>query len=172
MVPSFVIEAVMLASYGQLALPGRPVHYMIPYVTILELYEMDQTEGAIMQDPSEDVHVRQKIRELIRFFEQDLTRKKIEQTLTVPWRKSSPIIVDEHITMTVIHTSDDARYGEVFDPIETELLQAAEREQLPILTDQFEFIERVIETGISVRLWDVEDFDYALESEGNLDGVL
>ncbi|MGV2644703.1 ADP-heptose synthase, partial [Clostridium perfringens] len=35
----FVTEAVMLAIYGQLLVPPKPVEYIIPYTTILELYE-------------------------------------------------------------------------------------------------------------------------------------
>ena len=40
----FVVEAVMIATYGQLLVPSRPVDFVLPYSTILELYDMK--EGA------------------------------------------------------------------------------------------------------------------------------
>ena len=35
----FVIEAVMVAIYGELLAPSGPVEYIVPYNTIMELYE-------------------------------------------------------------------------------------------------------------------------------------
>ncbi len=153
----------MLASYGELTHSGKPVHYLIPYTTILELYELEKSDAPVIDDPDEDVHVRRHIREWIAFFESDLNRKKIAQALAVPWKKSAPIAVNEHVSLTVINALDDAWYGEAFDPIETELLVTAAREHIPILADQYEFIDRVIEAEIPVQLWDIDDFEFALE---------
>lgn len=36
----FVTEAVMMAIYGQLLAPRSPVEYIVPYTTIMELYEL------------------------------------------------------------------------------------------------------------------------------------
>ncbi len=72
----FVIEAVMVATYGQLMLPGRPVDYVIPYSTIMELYDMKSGQDPVMDDPEDDQHVKLKIGELIAFFEEPLNRKK------------------------------------------------------------------------------------------------
>ncbi|GAB7388669.1 hypothetical protein BSNK01_25070 [Bacillaceae bacterium] len=164
MTPSFVIEAVMLAAYGQLVFPAKPVHYLIPYTTILELYEMNLSEEPIMYDPDEDMHVRGKIQDLLAYFESDLNRKKIDQIFALPWKKSLPMVVNERVTISVIHGVDDASFGEAFDPVETELLLTALREKIPILTDQTEFIDRVIEAEIPVQLWDIDDFEFALEA--------
>lgn len=37
------------------------------------------------------------------------------------------------------------------------------REQAPLLTDQFEYVDRIIENEIPIPIYDIEDFDYALE---------
>lgn len=60
---------------------------------------------------------------------------------------------------------DTAVYGETFDPIETELLLSSQREKVPILTDQFELIQRIIEGGVPVQVYDIDDFDFAMEEE-------
>ena len=44
----FVIEAVMIAIYGQLLLPKRPVEYRIPYTTVMELYDMKDSPDPLM----------------------------------------------------------------------------------------------------------------------------
>lgn len=84
----FVIEAVMVATYGQLLVPSLPVDFVLPYSTVLELYEMKDSPEPVMDDPTEDAFVRGKIGELILFFEDSLNRKKIERALTVPWRRA------------------------------------------------------------------------------------
>ena len=43
---------------------------------------------------------------------------------------------------------DNAQYGEQFDPIETELILSGLTEKVPLLTDQIDFIDRVIEAEI------------------------
>ncbi|QJC52057.1 ADP-heptose synthase [Paenibacillus albicereus] len=159
----FVIEAVMVATYGQLLVPSLPVDFVLPYSTVLELYEMKDSPEPVMDDPTEDAFVRGKIGELIQFFEDSLNRKKIERALTVPWRESSPLILSDRIQFTVVNAVDNAHYGEYFDPVETELLLTASKFDIPILSDQYEFQDRLIEAEVPVQVFDIEDFDYAVE---------
>lgn len=161
----FVIEAVMLAIYGQLLMPGRQVEYLIPYSTVLELYDMRESEDPVMPDPSEDAHVKEKIGQLIEFFGDSLNKKKIEKTIVTPWKKSAPILVNEQTSLTVVHAIDNAQFGEAFDPVETELLLTAMREQVPVLTDQLEFIDKLIEHEVPVQAFDIEDFEFAVEED-------
>ncbi|MBN3524028.1 ADP-heptose synthase [Paenibacillus apiarius] len=161
----FVIEAVMLAVYGQLFTPKRPVEYIIPYTTIMELYEMRQEGDQVMPDPEDDVHAKQQIEQLITFFESELNKKKIERALTVPWRQSPPLLLQDNVSCIIVNAMDNARYGELFDPVETELILTALREQAPLLTDQFEYVGRLIENEIPIPIYDIDDFDYALEQE-------
>ncbi|MCR2802842.1 ADP-heptose synthase [Paenibacillus soyae] len=161
----FVIEAVMVASYGHLLVPSRPVDYVVPYSSIAELYDMRDSSDPVMDNPEDDGHVKQKINELIQFFEDSLNRKKIEKALQVPWRESSPLLLDETIQFTVVHAIDNAEYGERFDPIETELLVTAMKLDIPLLSDQFEFMDKLIEAEVPVQVFDIEDFEFALESE-------
>ena len=72
----FVTEAVMLAIYGQLLVPPKPVEYIIPYTTILELYELHTTEEHLMNSSADDQHVKIKIGELISYFEEPLNKRK------------------------------------------------------------------------------------------------
>lgn len=159
----FAIEAVMVAIYGQLIKPGRPVEYVIPYSTIMELYEMRDSDEPVMPEEEEDRHVKEKIGELIAFFEIPLNRKKIERALLQPWRKSPPLIANDEVTFTVVYAVENAQYGEVFDPVETELILTAQREQVPIITDQYEFLDKIIEGEVPVQAYDIEDFDFAVE---------
>jgi hypothetical protein len=161
----FVIEAVMLASYGQLLVPDRPVQYIVPYSSLMELYEMVDSPEPVMEDPEDDVHVKRNIRELIRFFEEPLNRKKIEKALSVPWRSSAPLIVNDMVSIVVVNSYDMEQFGEVFDPIETELMVIAGQNSVPVLTDQIEFTEKVIEHEVPVQVFDVDDYEYALEAE-------
>ncbi|GMK38775.1 hypothetical protein PCCS19_18290 [Paenibacillus sp. CCS19] len=159
----FVIEAVMVATYGHLLVPSRPVEYIVPYSTIAELYDMKDGADPVMEDPSDDKHVKEKIGELIAFFEEPLNRKKIEKALQVPWRQSSPLLLNENIQFTIVHALDNAQYGELFDPIETEVLLAGMKLEVPILSDQIEFQERLIEAEIPVQIYDIDDFEFAVE---------
>jgi hypothetical protein len=159
----FVIEAVMVATYGHLLVPSRPVEYIVPYSTIAELYDMKDGADPVMEDPSDDKHVKEKIGELIAFFEDPLNRKKIEKALQVPWRQSSPLLLNENIQFTIVHALDNAQYGELFDPIETEVLLAGMKLEAPILSDQIEFQERLIEAEIPVQIYDIDDFEFAVE---------
>ncbi|MBP1991242.1 ADP-heptose synthase [Paenibacillus eucommiae] len=161
----FVMEAVMLAIHGQLLKPGYPVEYILPYTSIMELYEMKDGLEPIMPTEDDDVHVKKKIGELIAYFEDSFNRKKIEKALQMAWRKSPPLPVDEDVTITVLYAVENAEYGEEFDPIETELILAAIREKSPLLTDQLDFMEKLIEAQIPIEIYDVEDFEFAVEGD-------
>ena len=73
----FVIEAVMVAIYGQLLSANRPVEYIVPYTTVLELYEFEEGAEPLMNEPGDDQHVKEKVKELIAYFEEPLNKKKI-----------------------------------------------------------------------------------------------
>ncbi|GAB6989023.1 hypothetical protein [Paenibacillus pini] len=161
----FVTEAVMLAIYGEMTLTPLPVEYMIPYTSILELYELQESIEPLMGDAEEDLYVKQKIKDLVSYFDQPLNKKKIQKALHMPWAKSPFILIGEQVRITVVNALDTAPYGEKFDPIETELLLVSKREQVPILTDQTELIQRIIEQGIPVQVFDIDDFQFALEAE-------
>ncbi|GIQ67757.1 ADP-heptose synthase [Xylanibacillus composti] len=159
----FVLEAVMVTIYGQLMAPQRPVEYVVPYTTIMELYDMVSSQEPIMPEPSDDAYVKAKIAELIAFFEDPFNRKKIERALSAPWKESPPVLVNDFVTFIVVNAMDNAQYGEIFDPVETELLLSASHYQIPVLTDQVEFQDKLIEAGIPVQLFDIDDFEYAME---------
>jgi len=152
----------MIAIYGQLLMPDRPVEYYIPYSTVMELYDFKSDDQPLMPDAHEEEHVRTKIDEMIRFFEEPLNRKKIERALSAPWRKAS-LLVNDLVTFQVVYAIDNAQYGEHLDPIETELVLTGMMEKIPILTDQLDFIDKVIEAEIPVQVFDIEDYEYALE---------
>lgn len=159
----FVIEAVMVATYGQLLVPSKPVDFVLPYSTIMELYEMKEGTDPVMDDPQDDAHVKEKIGELIQFFEDPFNRKKIERSLQMPWRESSPLLLNDMIQFTVVYAVDNAHYGEMFDPIETELLLTSLKLNVPLLSDQFEFQDRLIEAEVPVQMYDIEDYEFAVE---------
>jgi hypothetical protein len=159
----FVIEAVMVATYGQLLVPSKPVDFVLPYSTIMELYERKEGTDPVMDDPQDDAHVKEKIGELIQFFEDPFNRKKIERSLQMPWRESSPLLLNDMIQFTVVYAVDNAHYGEMFDPIETELLLTSLKLNVPLLSDQFEFQDRLIEAEVPVQMYDIEDYEFAVE---------
>jgi hypothetical protein len=159
----FVLEAVMIAVYGEILVPSLPVEYLIPYSTIGELYEIRDNSDPIMPDPAEETHVRTKINELIALFEQPLFRKKMERALSMPWTHSLPFPLNDNVSLTIIYALENAEYGEEFDPIETELILTCLREKTPLLTDQLELVERLIEAEVPVQVFDVDDFEYAVE---------
>lgn len=78
--------------------------------------------------------------------------------------KSLPILFDANTSLIIINAVDTAHYGEFFDPIETELVLTAQRESLPILTDQLDWIHRIIEASVPVHVYDIDDFDFALDT--------
>ncbi|WP_334072892.1 MULTISPECIES: ADP-heptose synthase [Paenibacillus] len=159
----FVIEAVMVAIYGELLVPSAPVEYIVPYTTVMELYEFQKSPEPLMNDPLDDNHVKRKIGELIAYLEEPLNRKKLERALTVPWSKSPAILFGDHVSWTVVNAVDNEQYGELLDPIETEIVLAAQRENAPILTDQLELIRRILEAEAPVQIYDIGDFEFAME---------
>lgn len=161
----FVIEAVLVALHGELLVPGRPVEYLIPYSTIQELYELKDSDEPLVLEADDDVYVKERIGELIEYFEDAFNRKKIERALQMPWKKSPPLPVNDDVTLTVVHAIDNAHYGELFDPVETELILTAIHEQAPIVTDQFEFMDKIVNGEVPVQVYDIEDFEYALEEQ-------
>ena len=66
-----------------------------------------------MDDPEDDKHVKNKIQELIAFFEDPFNRKKIERSLQMPWRESSPLLLSDMVQFMVVHAVDNAQYGEI-----------------------------------------------------------
>lgn len=158
----FVTEAVMVAIYGQLLTSPAPVEYIVPYTSLLELYEFQDSTEPLMDNPMDDQHVKRKVSELISYFEEPLNQKKIRRALQMPWAKSLPILFDANTSLIIINAVDTAHYGEYFDPIETELVLTAQRESLPILTDQLDWIHRIIEASVPVHVYDIDDFDFAL----------
>lgn len=161
----FVVEAIMLAVHGQMIVPTRPVEYVIPYPTIAELYEFRDSEDPIMHDQHEDQHVRDAITDMIHFFEQPFNKKKIERAWQVPWKKSPPLLVNERVTLFIVNALDNEHFGEFFDPIETVLLLTAIKERIPLITDHYEFQEKLISGEIGVRVYDIEDFRCAVEDQ-------
>jgi hypothetical protein len=159
----FIIEAVMLAVYGEILVPSQPVEYVIPYSTIGELYEIRDSKEPIMPEPDEEKHVRTKIDDLIGLFEQPFFRKKMKRALSVPWTHSLPFPLNDKVSLTILYALENAEYGEEFDPIETELILTCLHEKSPLLTDQLELVERLIEAGVPVQVFDVDDFEYAVE---------
>lgn len=164
----FVIEAVMVAIYGQLLSANRPVEYIVPYTTVLELYEFEEGSEPLMNEPGDDKFVKEKVKELIAYFEEPLNKKRIQKALTVPWAKTAPILLGEHIKLTIVNAVDNAHYGELFDPIETEVLLSAIKEEAPVLTDQLEMIQRIISASVPVQVFDIDDFEFALEGTAHL----
>lgn len=159
----FVIEAVMVAIYGELLAPSGPVEYIVPYNTIMELYEFRNSPEPLMNDPEDDRYVKDKINELIAYMEEPLNRKRLDKMLIIPWGKTASILFSDQITWTVVNAVDNEQYGEYLDPIETEIVLTAQKENAPVLTDQFELIRRIIEAEVPVQIFDIQDFDFAME---------
>ena len=158
----FVLEPVLFAIFGELLYPQEPVEYLVPHSTILELYDLRDSEQ-IVTDPSQNELVRQNLEQVIDFFEQPFVKKKIERSLRVPWQKSSPILFSDRVTFTVVYALDNAEYGESFDPVETELILTARQLNAPLITDQLEFQQRIIQHRIPVTVVDVADFGFLVD---------
>jgi hypothetical protein len=159
----FVIEAVMIAIYGQLLLPKRPVEYRIPYTSVMELYDMKDSPEPVMPEPDDDAHVKGKIGEMISYFEDSFNKKKLERALMAPWRESPPLPINENVTFVIVNAAESMQYGELFDPIETEVILMSLRMQCPVITDQIEFQDKVVQNAIPVQLFDIDDFEFAVE---------
>lgn len=158
----FVLEPILLAIFGELLFPIEPVEYLMPYSTVLELYELLESEQ-IVTDPAQNELVKQNLEQLVAFFERPFVRKKMEKILRMPWTKSTPILFSERVQFTVVFAIDNAEFGEKFDPIETELLLLARQEQLPIISDQLPFQQRIVEANIPVPVLDVAEFGFFVE---------
>lgn len=158
----------MLAIYGELLTPSTSVEYIIPASTIYELEEIVQTTEPIMPDPDDDKHVREVIKDMIQYFADPFKRKKMEKTLLAPW-STITFPFQEDVHLTIIKATDSAFWGEAFDPIETQLVDTALRLRSPILTDQVDLQERLLEFEVPVQFYDIEDFDFALEVGSTLD---
>lgn len=158
----FVIEAVMLAIYGELMSPPSPVEYIIPALTIYELEEFFYSQEPIMLTAEDDQHVRNIIAGMIQYFNDPFIRKKMEKTLLVPWSIVT-FPYDELVHLTVIKAEDTAYWGELFDPVETEVMLTSMRCKAPLLTDQADWQERMIEHRVQVQFYGVDDFQFAIE---------
>lgn len=159
----FVTEAVMLAVYGNLLMPEKPVEYLVPASTVDELYEMLNSPEPIVGDRNER-EVRETIRELIAFLEMPFFRKMVNNALVAPWRKSPSFPVNEKVSLSVMYAVEAEEFGETFDVVETELLLTALHEKLPLLTDQVDLIDRMVEAEVPVVVVDIDDFEYAVET--------
>ncbi|WP_040951937.1 hypothetical protein [Gorillibacterium massiliense] len=159
----FVTEAVMLAVYGHLLVPEEPVEFVVPSSTIDELYELLASPESIV-DGRDDQEVRSAIKQLTDYLETPFISKKLAATQVAPWSKSSPIPISERASLSVIYGSEAEEFGEEFDPVETELLLTAMYEKAPLLTDQPDLIERMVDANIPVIIVDVDDFEYAVET--------
>lgn len=164
----FVMEAVMMAIYGELLSPSKPVEYVIPSSTIYELDEIYQTTEPIMPEPADDKHVREIIKDMIHYFSEPFKRKQMERALVAPW-SSITFHYDEDVYFTIVKANDTASWGDIFDPIETELIVTAMKSHIPILTDQVDWQERMLQHEIPVQFYDIEDFEFALEVGSTLD---
>ena len=161
----FVLEAILFAIFQEeLLYPTEPVEYLIPYTTLIELYEMHD-EDEIVSDLAENERVKENLAGLIAFFEQPLVKKKINRMLKVPWQKSTPILFSELVTLTVVFSIDNAEFGETFDPCETEAILIAQRENVPIISDQLDFQQRVLDMRLPVMFIDIMDFGFVVEED-------
>ena len=161
----FVSEAVMVAIYGELLAPETAIEYIVPYTTIIELYELYHSPDAIISNAHQDQLVKDRIGQLIAYLELPFHRKKLEHSLHIPWARSKSILFGKNITWTVINAMEQEQYGEYFDPIETEMVLVAEREKVPVLTDQIEFISKIVEGQVPVQVFDIADFQFALDGK-------
>ncbi|NGQ95408.1 ADP-heptose synthase [Brevibacillus sp. SYP-B805] len=158
----FVIEAVMLAIYGELMTPACPVEYLIPVSTIYELDELVHLPEPIMQNPEDDKHVRLVIEQMIQFFRDPFKRKKMEKHLVAPM-STVTFPFQNGVTLTIVKVDDNAMWGELFDPIETEQMLTAMHFEAPLLTDQPDWQDRMLEYMIPIQFYDIEDFEFAVE---------
>lgn len=158
----FVLEAVMLAIFGELTTPGQPVEYLIPASTIYELEELIESNEPLVPDPEDERHVRKMMGEIAQFFNDPFISKRMEKELLAPWSKVT-FSISNLVDVTVVKAEDNAMWGELFDPIETVLMLTAMHFEAPLLTDQIEWQDRLLEYLIPVQFYDIDDFEFALE---------
>lgn len=171
MTKRFVIEAVMLAIYGELLNPLEPVEYLIPTSTIHELDEFLHSQEPIMYDNEEEKHVRAMITEMLQFFRDPFSSKKMEKTLVAPW-STVTFPIRPNVSLTVVKAEDNEMWGELFDPIETELLLTSMRFEAPLITDQDDWQDRILEYLLPVQFYDIEDFNFAVEDGISRDDLM
>lgn len=166
----FVLEAVMLAIYGELMTPTEPVEYLIPVSTIYELEEFFHSPQPIMPEPEDDKHARKIMEDMLRFFNDPFTRKRTEKGLVAPY-STVTFSFQNNVQLTIVRTEDNALWGETFDPIETELLLTAIHFQAPLITDQPEWQDRILEYVVPVQFYDIDDFEFAVEQGISIDDL-
>ncbi|WP_193791332.1 ADP-heptose synthase [Tumebacillus algifaecis] len=161
----FVVEPILFAMFGELLFPTEPIEYIIPYSTVMELYELRESDEVI-SDPRENERVKANLEKVILFFEQPFVAKKLDKALRMPWQKSRPILFNENVTFTVVNAFENAEFGEGFDPVETELILVARREKVPLITDQLQLQQRIVEARIDITVLDVADFGFLVDEPG------
>jgi hypothetical protein len=158
---TFVTEPLVLAIFSELLFPSYPVRYLFPYSSLQELYLL--TNERFSEDDEEQAAIHDHISTLIRFFENPFVKKKIDRITAIPWAVSKPILYNGQISFQVINSSDSGEFGEEFDPIETELLMIAVKERVPLLIEDLSIQQRIIDFEIPIQVFDVADFQFALE---------
>lgn len=160
---TFVTEPVVLAIFGELLSPPEPVRFLFPLSAVRELQIL--VGEKLSSDKEEQAAIQANIERLLAFWENPFVRKRIEPVTVAPWRMSHPILYNDKVTFQVVNAVDTAAYGEEFDPIETELILLAIKEDVPLLIEDPSVHERIIQLGIPVQVFDVADFEFALEEE-------
>ncbi|WP_232698269.1 ADP-heptose synthase [Brevibacillus daliensis] len=160
----FVIEAVMLAVYGNLLVTKEAVEYIIPSSTISELHDYVNDSTPMMQSSADEERVRTIIKEMIQYFNMPFHRKQMERSLLAPWSAIS-IKYSELVQFTIVKAEDTCMWDDFFDPIETELILTAMKREAPLLTDQDEWEDRLLEYMIPIQFYDIDDFEYAMEQK-------
>ncbi|GAX89511.1 ADP-heptose synthase [Effusibacillus lacus] len=158
---SFAVEPVVLAIYGELLQPSVPVRFLMPLSAVEELGLF--LEENFSSDEEEQAAIHSNIKRLVSFFDNPFVRKKTTLAGHPPWSVSKPVVYNEFVTVQVVNTVDTAAFGEEFDPIETELILLAMKENVPILTEDPFLQDRIVNSGLDVQVYDVEDFEFALE---------
>lgn len=161
---TFVTELVVLAMYGELLQPPQPVCFLLPYSSLEELYMLlDEPAIGGTAEPEDQADMLASIQHLLQFLENPFVQKKIGRVLQIPWTVSHPIIYNEQVTFQFVNAQDTEFYGEEFDPIETELIEIAARHNVPLLIEDTSIHQRIIELELTVQVYDVADYVFALE---------
>lgn len=124
-----------------------------------------------MYDNEEEKHVRAMITEMLQFFRDPFSSKKMEKTLVAPW-STVTFPIRPNVSLTVVKAEDNEMWGELFDPIETELLLTSMRFEAPLITDQDDWQDRILEYLLPVQFYDIEDFNFAVEDGISRDDLM
>lgn len=160
----------MMAIYGELMTPTQPVEYLIPVSTVYELEELIHVPEPLMFHAEDEQHVRQVMGQMVQFFQDSFIRKKLTKHLIAPMSTVS-FPFQHGVTLTLVRVDDNARWGEIFDPIETEQIMAAMHFQVPLLTDQPDWQDRLLEFQVPIQFYDIDDFAFALEQGVSADDI-